>query len=242
MDLTALRSPAPPGLADRVLALTGPADEWAVVDGPAGELSVAWSAHGISLVLPGSDAEALADALRRRLDRGARRAAAPPAGLVPALRSGRSTGVAVDLRTRSPFERDVLAAARRIPPGEVRTYGWVAAAVGRPGAVRAVGTALGRNPVPVLVPCHRVVPAGGGSGSYALGPDYKQRLLEHEGVDDAALRPGLVGSATTHVFCVPSCRDARRITDRHRVAFRTAAQAGAAGYRPCRHCDPVPSA
>lgn len=240
MDLTVLRAPAPTGLADRVLAVTGPADSWTVVDGPAGELSVAWSSHGISFVLPGSDEAELAAVVRARLDRGVRRAGAPPPGLLPALRAGTSRGVAVDLRGRSEFEVDVLTAARRIPAGEVRSYGWVAAAIGRPAAVRAVGSALGRNPVPVLVPCHRVVRSDGGIGDYVFGPDYKSALLAREGVTVEALGPGLVGSATTQVFCVPTCRAARRISDRHRVCFRTAATALAAGFRPCRHCDPTP--
>lgn len=182
MDLTFLRAPAPTGLVDRVLAVTGPADAWTVVEGPAGELSVAWSSHGISLVLPGSDESKFAAAVRRRLDRGVRRAGAPPAGLLPALLAGTSRGVAVDLRGRSGFEVDVLTAAMRIPAGEVRSYGWVAAAIGRPAAVRAVGSALGRNPVPVLVPCHRVVRSDGGLGDYAFGSAYKSALLTREGV------------------------------------------------------------
>lgn len=240
MDLTALRERAPSGLADRVLDRTGPADDWTVVEGPAGPLSVAWSSYGVSLVLPGDDPDVLRATVRARLDRGVRRVGAPPAGLAPALRRGTSKGVEVDLRGRSAFEVDVLTAARRIPSGEVRSYGWVAAAIGRPAAVRAVGTALGRNPVPVLVPCHRVVRSDGGVGDYVFGGAYKQRLLSHEGVGPASLRPGLLGSATTRVFCVPACRDARRITEQHRVPFRSGAQARAAGYRPCLRCDPTP--
>lgn len=245
MDLTqlaALRSPAPTGLADRVLEQTGPADDWTVVDGPAGPLSVAWSSYGVSLVLPGEDPDTVRAAVRARLDRGARRVGSPPAGLAPALRAGSSRGVEVDLRGRSPFEVDVLTATRRIPRGEVRSYAWVAAAIGRPAAVRAVGSALGRNPVPVLVPCHRVVRSDGGAGDYVFGGAYKQQLLAGEGVDEAALRPGLLGSATTRVFCVPACRDARRITEQHRVAFGSPAQARAAGFRPCLRCDPAPGA
>lgn len=180
MDLTSLRSPAPPGLAERVLDRTGPADDWAVVAGPAGPLTVAWSAYGVSLVLPGEDDAALRAAVRARLDRGLRLPATPPPGLLPALASGSSQGVAVDLRGRSAFEVDVLGAAREIPVGEVRSYAWVAAAIGRPAAVRAVGSALGRNPVPVLVPCHRVVRSDGAVGDYVFGSAYKQALLAAE--------------------------------------------------------------
>lgn len=180
MDLTSLRSPAPPGLADRVLDRTGPADDWAVVPGPNGPLTVAWSSYGVSLVLPGEDDALLRAALRSRLDRGLGRPAAPPPGLLPALAHGSARGVAVDLRGRSAFELDVLAAAREIPVGEVRSYAWVAATIGRPAAVRAVGSALGRNPVPVVVPCHRVVRADGTVGDYVFGTAYKQALLAAE--------------------------------------------------------------
>lgn len=81
----------------------------------------------------------------------------------------------------TPFQRAVWGAARAIPHGRTRTYGEIAAAVGRPGAARAVGQALGANPVPLLVPCHRVVAAGGGLGGFTGGLDLKARLLALEG-------------------------------------------------------------
>jgi len=80
------------------------------------------------------------------------------------------------------FQREVWDALRAIPYGEVRTYGDVAAAVGRPRAVRAVGNANHVNPWPVVVPCHRVVGANGGLGGYGGGIDVKLFLLELEGV------------------------------------------------------------
>ena len=98
-----------------------------------------------------------------------------------ALAAGR-TDVPVDLSSRSPFHQEVLRATARIPRGEVLTYGELAAAVGRPRAARAVGTAMARNPVPLLVPCHRVVPSSGGVGNYGYGGDLKAKLLADEGV------------------------------------------------------------
>lgn len=81
---------------------------------------------------------------------------------------------------RTPFEEDVLAAARRIPYGETVSYGELAALAGHPGAARAVGTFCARNPFGLVVPCHRVV-AAGGPGSYgSLGLAYKLRLLRLE--------------------------------------------------------------
>ncbi|MCY3617276.1 MAG: MGMT family protein, partial [Acidimicrobiaceae bacterium] len=98
-----------------------------------------------------------------------------------ALATGR-TDVPVDLSSRSEFHQEVLRATARIPRGEVRTYGELAEIVGRPRAARAVGTAMARNPVPLLVPCHRVVPSSGGVGNYGYRPELKAKLLAGEGV------------------------------------------------------------
>lgn len=90
--------------------------------------------------------------------------------------------VPVDLRSvRSAFQRDVLVELQKVARGEVTTYGTLAARIGRPRAVRATGTALGRNPVPIVVPCHRVLPGSGGVGNYGGGADRKMWLLQLEG-------------------------------------------------------------
>ncbi|MDP9814928.1 methylated-DNA--[protein]-cysteine S-methyltransferase [Spirilliplanes yamanashiensis] len=88
--------------------------------------------------------------------------------------------VPVELRGGSAFERAVWGEIARIPYGETVTYGHIAHALGEPGAARAVGTACNRNPVPVLVPCHRVVGAGGKLVGFGGGLDRKRRLLELE--------------------------------------------------------------
>jgi O-6-methylguanine DNA methyltransferase len=82
-----------------------------------------------------------------------------------------------------PFDRAVLNALRDIPPGDIVTYGEVASRIGRPRAARAVGSACARNPVPIVIPCHRVVPATGGLGNYSggNGPGTKETILEKEG-------------------------------------------------------------
>jgi len=85
----------------------------------------------------------------------------------------------VDLRG-TPFQLAVWRELLRIPYGEVRSYGEVARAIGRPRAVRAVGTANGANPLPLIVPCHRVVASGGRLGGYAGGLELKRRLLAVE--------------------------------------------------------------
>jgi methylated-DNA-[protein]-cysteine S-methyltransferase len=90
--------------------------------------------------------------------------------------------VALDLEGASPFDRAVWAAAREVPPGAVMTYGQLASRIGRPGAARAVGGAMGRNRVPFIVPCHRIVAAGGlGGFSSVKGLKTKRAMLEAEG-------------------------------------------------------------
>ncbi len=88
----------------------------------------------------------------------------------------------------SPFDRKVWQALVEIPWGETCTYGALASRLGLPGAARAVGSANGRNPVAILIPCHRVVAAGGGLGGYAGGLEIKRWLLAHEAGHATALR------------------------------------------------------
>jgi len=92
----------------------------------------------------------------------------------------------VDLGGVTPFTRSVLEHTVHIPYGKVQTYGDVASAIGKPKASRAVGNALGRNPVPVIIPCHRVILSSGAMGWYTGGPEIKRTLLGIEGVSYAA--------------------------------------------------------
>jgi len=91
----------------------------------------------------------------------------------------RSFDVALSLRG-TEFQQAVWAALQTIPPGHTETYGEVARRIGRPAAVRAVGAAIGRNPVSIVVPCHRVIGAAGSLTGYAGGTDRKAWLLAHE--------------------------------------------------------------
>lgn len=95
----------------------------------------------------------------------------------------RTFAVEVDLSGVHGFGRRILEETARIPFGSVATYRDVATGAGSPAAVRAAGNALGANPVPIVVPCHRVVRTGGGLGGYTGGLERKQRLLELEGAD-----------------------------------------------------------
>jgi methylated-DNA-[protein]-cysteine S-methyltransferase len=158
----------------------------APVDAPFGRLWVAVTPRGLVRVAYGShsalladlarrvsprvlDAPARADAVRRQLDE-----------FFGGTRTSFDLPLDMSL-VRSAFQRRVLDAAAAIPYGGRRTYGEVAVTTGSPRAVRAVGSALGANPLCVVVPCHRVLRAGGGLGGYAGGLAAKQWLLDAEG-------------------------------------------------------------
>ena len=240
---------APPTLAPDVLVQVGLADRFATIDSPIGPLYVAWNGRGISTVGQADDDAVFEAHHRERTGRAAYAAGSLPPDLAirieRRLQGDRRASVPVDLRGRSPFEQAVLRKAAEIPRGEVRPYGWIAAEIGRPKAVRAVGTALGHNPVPLIVPCHRVVRTDGTLGQYSLGGAANKRtILAWEGLDPDAFeglaRSGVhyTGSRTTHIVCHPTCRHARRTMDAHRVAFRSMRAATEAGYRPCKVCRP----
>ncbi|MCC7354491.1 MAG: methylated-DNA--[protein]-cysteine S-methyltransferase [Anaerolineae bacterium] len=89
--------------------------------------------------------------------------------------------VAIDLSGHTPFQLRVWETALGIPYGETRSYAWVAQQIGKPRAARAVGQALGANPVPMIVPCHRVLASDGSLGGYGGGLPMKERLLTMEG-------------------------------------------------------------
>jgi methylated-DNA-[protein]-cysteine S-methyltransferase len=157
----------------------------------------------------------------------------------------------------SPLQERVWAALRAVPYGTTTTYGAIAASLGLgPGAARAVGTANARNPISIVVPCHRVVGSSGALTGYAGGVEAKRRLLAHEarvagGVldldDDTcwaiherrdALADGgfLIGVRTSGVYCRPSCPGRPR---RENVFYvRDAAAARRHGLRPCLRCTP----
>jgi len=89
-------------------------------------------------------------------------------------------GLPLDMTAFSPFQKSVWKATSRVPLGQTRSYSWIASRIGRPGASRAVGNALGRNLFSVVIPCHRIVAAGGRLGGYGGGLEMKRRLLAHE--------------------------------------------------------------
>jgi O-6-methylguanine DNA methyltransferase len=244
--LADLAEPPPPAFGPSLADALRLGDQFVAVDSLAGPLHVAMSGRGIRMVELTEDEAAFRQAYAARFGlRPLRRAPKPPAGLLAVLAGRRPTNsLTFDLASLPAFHQAVLHKTAEIPRGEVRPYAWVAAEAGRPAAIRAAGTALARNPVPILIPCHRVVRSDGRIGNYGYGPATKARLLALEGIDLdelADLAAGgmrYVGSTTTSIYCLPTCASARRITVRNRVTFRDAEDAAAAGYRACRQCRP----
>ncbi len=166
------------------------ATHYAWFDTPIGECAIAWGEAGVrGLMLPGRERTRTLASLQNRHPQ-AREATPPPAvaaaiGAITALLNGRRESletIALDMEGVPEFHRRVYEAARRIGPGRTCTYGELADALGEPGAARAVGQALGANPFAIIVPCHRVLAAGGRSGGFSApgGVDTKRRLLEIE--------------------------------------------------------------
>lgn len=173
-------------------------DSYCLFETPLGTCGIAWrtpaNSHALSVVTAVQLPEATPQATESRFARKAgsnQRSAPPPeiavvmekihrhlAGEVQDFRS-----VVLDLENVQPFFRVVYEATREIPAGQTRTYGEIAKAVGRPSAAQEVGQAMARNPVPIIIPCHRVSAAGGKLGGFSApgGLGTKARLLALEG-------------------------------------------------------------
>jgi len=158
-----------------------------VTDSPVGPLLVAVSDAGVCRVSFDPDPEHQLDELARTFGLRVLRSAAPTDSVRRALDAyfdGRSErfGLPIDLRGVPPFQRLVLTELAEVPYGQTATYGELAGRIGKPRASRAVGGALNRNPIAIVLPCHRIVGARGSLVGYAGGLDRKRALLELEGV------------------------------------------------------------
>lgn len=163
---------------------------YTVLASPFGPLLLAATDRGLCFVELGSDSESLLAGLRREFP--AAKIADEPTGVSPELETwsqalvsylaGQSPKAELPLDVRaSAFQFQVWTYLQSIPRGEVRTYKEVAEAIGHPKAMRAVGTACAKNPVALVIPCHRVIRGDGGLGGYRWGEDKKRKLLEAEG-------------------------------------------------------------
>jgi methylated-DNA-[protein]-cysteine S-methyltransferase len=153
---------------------------------PIGRVLVAATETGLVRVSFRRTEAAFAADLREQLGVEPVRSATRTADIVHQLRAyfageRRAFDVRLDLRHVSPFQRRVLMAAASVPAGQVVSYGEIARRIGQPRGSRAVGQALGNNPIPIVIPCHRVIAAGGRIGGYGGGLPTKRKLLRLEG-------------------------------------------------------------
>lgn len=157
---------------------------WTVAESRLGPMLIAATGKGLCRVSFDEDEAALRNRFPRADIREADPAFTELARCVVALvdEGGPADSLPVDVRGTA-FQQAVWQALRSIPPGETRTYAEIAAATGRPGAVRAAGSACGDNQIAVVIPCHRVVRSDGGLGGYAYGTERKRALLSREMVD-----------------------------------------------------------
>lgn len=158
-----------------------------IVDSPVGPLLVAATDRGVLRISFDQEPEHHLEWLARQAGPRVLRA---PARIDPVRREldeyfagrRRAFDLSIDLRAATPFTERVLAELARVPFGETATYAALAARAGNPKAARAVGMIMNRNPVPIVLPCHRVVGANGGLVGYAGGLERKETLLRLEGV------------------------------------------------------------
>jgi len=140
------------------------------------------------------------------------------------------------------FQRRALERLMEVPFGAVVTYHALAATMGAPNAQRAVGNAMATNPIPIYVPCHRVVRSDGVIGHYGGGTECKVELLRTEGfaIDKNLRLPAQAvnGHRVTHIFCRPDCSAARRANPDKTLIFATPESARHAGLRACKLCHP----
>ncbi|MGH8871287.1 MAG: methylated-DNA--[protein]-cysteine S-methyltransferase [Acidimicrobiia bacterium] len=245
-ELSGLVETLPDGISEGVALGTGLADGFDLYPSPVGEVVVTFNIEGVSSVDLAT--EGYEDRFAQRHGRRLLRAEPPSAWgrhIPEAMEAGSPGELPVDLRSRTPFQARVLRIAASIPRGEVRPYGWLAREADRPGAARAVGSTMARNPIPLIIPCHRVVRSDGHLGEYSLGgPHNKWDLLSHEGGDPARLvelaehHVRVQGDPSTGVYCHPTCHVIRRSGQWTVVDFTSTTAALASGFTPCEVCRP----
>jgi O-6-methylguanine DNA methyltransferase len=244
------RERAPKSLLSAVLRRVGLGDAYWRLETSIGPVFVAHSRAGISMVTRARSGSEFARLFEKRFGRPIAPEAGRPPRNVRAVAEGRlrgpDAGLRFDLRGLSEFEQAVLGKALEIPPGEVRPYSWIAREIGHPDAVRATGSALAKNPVPLLIPCHRVVRSDGHIGNYSMGGARNKRaLLESEGAQPdmleklAAAGVRYFGNDKERYFCFPTCGGLTSLVKANRVYFGSQREALAAGYHPCGECRPA---
>ena len=240
------------GRVDRALKhLRRPDAAVGVVKSPLGDLLVAMTGHGIVFnhyLRDGRDLASTISKIRWQLDLVDDSRAIKPVGDeirrylggdAAALRQNTDLRLAV-----SPFQRKVLGKLQEVPRGAVLGYQALGAAAGAPKGARAVGNAMHNNPVPIYVPCHRVIASDGGIGGYGGGVARKLQLLRSEGfaLGDKAVRlsdNAVWGHKGSKIYCRENCPTAARVDPSRIWFFADSRAARKSGMRPCKICQPT---
>jgi O-6-methylguanine DNA methyltransferase len=232
--LATLATGGPPGLLERIAA------GWMRAPGPTCDLYIAATHRGIVYVRTShavhDDPAEFATLFHRRFAQPLRVNAESTADHLAASR--------FDLSGLSDFEREVLLAVLTIPRGQLRPHDWIARRTSRPNASQAIDAVLVDNPIPVLIPSHRVIQADGTLGEHGLAAVVTSALLDAEGTnlaevyELAQLDIHYLASDLTRNVCFPTCPQVGAAGSGHRRGFATVVAAERAGYRVCPACQP----
>ena len=219
-----------------------------VIDSPVGHLFVADGPRGILAIhfMDGKGLDPLA-AMRGKFDIVEDQAAAERIGdEIRRFIAGDHTALKheIDLSlVESDFKRRALTKLCKVPLGSVVTYQGLASAIGAPDGQRAIGNAMGSNPVPIYVPCHRVIKSDLSIGNYGGGVERKLKLLRAEGfavgTDLRVPARAVMGHQRTHIYCRPQCSAAQRADMGRCYIFADSERARSAGLRACKLCHPA---
>jgi O-6-methylguanine DNA methyltransferase len=247
--LDALIGQTRPRIARAMKILRRPQARVGVIPSPLGRLLVAESDRGLAAIhfLFISGGERTLEMLRRKFDLIENEASARRIEVeIDRVLAGGSdaTEHPVDLSlVESDFQRRAYSLLRKVPAGAVITYQGLAATVGNPDAQRAIGTTMATNPIPIFVPCHRVIRSDGTIGNYGGGVDNKIKLLRAEGFEvgrDLRLPSrAVMGHRHTKIFCRPDCSAARRADPTRMLIFADSKCARHEGLRACKLCKPA---
>lgn len=219
-----------------------------IIPSPLGQLLVAESDRGVAAIhfLFISGGDRTLEQLRAKFDLIENEPSAQriEAEIDRVFKSGiDATSRPVDLSlVESEFQRHAYMLLRRVPAGAVITYHGLATIAGHPDAQRAIGTTMATNPIPIFVPCHRVIKSDGTIGNYGGGVDNKIKLLRAEGFEvgrDLRLPSrAVMGHRHTKIFCRPDCSAARRADPNNALIYADARHARHEGLRACKLCKP----
>jgi len=219
-----------------------------VIDSPVGHLFVADGPRGILAIhfMDGKGLDPLA-AMRGKFDIVEDQAAAERIGdEIRRFIAGDRTALKHDIDlslVESDFKRRALTKLCKVPLGSVVTYQGLASAIGAPDGQRAIGNAMGSNPVPIYVPCHRVIKSDLSIGNYGGGVERKLKLLRAEGfavgTDLRVPARAVMGHQRTHIYCRPQCSAAQRADMGRCYIFADSERARSAGLRACKLCHPA---